>query len=466
VPHDPAAATLLAERAGLSRHAAELALAGLIGVTGYNPPLMAPEHRKILRLSAKQLEDGRSELSEITEEERLTLLAGILPDDPAELWRPGGVAGVAERLAGNWATRFGRRPAIAQETTADAPDFGSAVTAQELCLAIVDPTASPLLSRDIDSWLVPGDRENAAWYSSERYRASQFLTWLGPLAQAVTWAYAGLPAEDPVRLGVPRAVRLLRQRLAHPGLILPGGSTGSRLTVADLARRFGPTPYTGPVPLADTTFDDGLTIVASRGSQHRLYFRPAFVDLDDRTAKHKEAAVYGGYTMATVRFLIGPTCDRIVARIEAGGLPAGSYEADPRASAPDTVSQVAEHLSLDADADAAALYLQLLAAPHPTDARVCTWNRWRPAQHKAAVSTLLAAGLVIEDKRLKAGRTVFLPGSWTKAAGHPGSRPTETWKAELLRPFGIGGDNAWPRVVWPDLFAAARDRVLGGDLPG
>ena len=463
VPRDPGAATLLAERGGLSRYAADLALVGLIGVTTFNPPLMAPEHRKALNLSAKQLEDGRSELSEIKEEERLTLLAGVLPDDPAELWRPGGMAGVAERLAGNWAARFGHRPAVPEATVAGAPDFGLTVKAQEICLMIADPAASPLLSDDIDSWLVPGGRNGAAWYrsSGDEHRAARFADRLLPLAQAVPWAYAGLPAGDPVRAGVPETLRLLRQRLAHPGLILySDGSIDSDVTSDELAARFGPSPYTGPVPLEDTTFDDGLTIVAIRDWHRRLYFRPAFIGLDERTAKLEETA--GGFLPATVRFLIGPVCDRIVARIEAGGLPTGSYEADPRASVPDVVSQVAEQLRLDTDA--AALYLQLLAVPHPTDDRVRTWNRWRPAQHKAAVSALLAAGLVIEDKRPKAGRTVFLPGPWSDA-GFPGARPTENWKTDLFESFGLGPDNPWPRVLWPDLFAAARDRVAGGGLP-
>lgn len=463
VPHDAAAASLLAARAGISRYAAELALVGLIGVDSYHPPLMTTAHRKVLGLNPRQLEEGRSELSSIKDQARLDLLAGVLPDDPARLWQPGAMAEVAERLAANWTARFGRKPAVAEATVDAAPDFGATPTAQQVCVALADPSALPLFTRDVDSWLVPGTSGGAAWYGSDQFRASELARWLPVLAKAVGWAYAALPAEDSVRAGVPEAVRLMRQRLSHPGLILSAGSTGSSFPVDELARLFGPAPYSGPVAVEDTTFDDGLTIVATRGSNSRLYFRPACYGLDERTAKLDGVIRYGRENVAAVRFLTGAACEGIIARIEAGGLPAGTCEADPRASVPGLVARIAEQFSLDTDP--AALYLQLLALPQPTDARVKAWNRWRPAQHKAAVAALLARGLVVEDKRLKAGRAVFLPGPWTKAAGYPGSRPVEDWKTDLLKPWGIGPDSEWPRVVWTDLFTAAHDRVLGGDVP-
>ncbi|GAA1985166.1 hypothetical protein [Catenulispora subtropica] len=52
-----------------------------------------------------------------------------------------------------------------------------------------------------------------------------------------------------------------------------------------------------------------------------------------------------------------------------------------------------------------------------------------------------------------------------KAAGGKGTRPIETWRADFLASLGISRDNERPRVLLPDLFSAARERVLAGDLP-
>ncbi|MFE0132630.1 hypothetical protein ACFWY6_13825 [Streptomyces sp. NPDC059037] len=85
---------------------------------------------------------------------------------------------------------------------------------------------------------------------------------------------------------------------------------------------------------------------------------------------------------------------------------------------------------LGLDADAATLYLQLLALPAPTDRNIRRWNNWTPARHKAAAARLLDVSLVVADRRPRAGRTTFLPGDW--AAAKKPHHPMETWKADLL----------------------------------
>lgn len=463
VPRDPTAAVALSTRSSLSRHAAEMALAGLIGVQSYHPPLLGPAERQKLGITAKQVEDGVAELSTITDGLRLNVLEGVLPDDPADLWRPGGMKAVAERLAANWSDFFGRRVSIPQSTVAAAPDFGSTPT-QQVCLTLADPAGATLLTRTVESWLVPGGVDSPAWYSSTIADIGEFEGWLPRLARAVCWAYADLPAGNPVRDGIPEAMRLLRERLDHPGLILTAGFATRGTTPDDLAKHFGPAPYTGPVPLdeEDTAFDDGLTVAAIRGAENRLYFRPAFLGLDDRTAALEAVAGIGRHTLNAVRFLTGPAFARIVERVASGALEPGACEADPRASVPEVVAETADHLSLAADP--AALYLQLLALPHPTDTRVKAWNCWRAAQHQAAVAALLEKGLVVQEKRARAGRSVFLPGAWTEA-GVAAAHPSEAWKSDLLAGLGLAGSGEWPRCPLPDLFTAARDRLLGGDQP-
>jgi hypothetical protein len=463
VPADPAAAAKLAEGTGLTRYAAAMALAGLIGVGGYYMPLMKTEERKILGIAAKQVEAGRTELSGIKAEQRLDLLLGILPDDPAELWAPGGTVALAERLAAKWVAVFGRGAEVPEATIAAAPEFGS-LSSKEICAALAGPSQSPILTSDIDCRLEPGHGSGAAWYTSDGYTIGEFTRWLPALVTTICWAYASLPADDPVRAGVPETVRLLRERLAHPGLILMAGSQGYGLTPAVIIERFGSNPYNGPVPLPDTTADDGLTIVASHAGSTRTYFRPSLYGKDARTTALQNALVFADFGLEAARFLTGAACDRIVDRVTTGTLPPGACEADPRASVPELVTEVAEHFGLTEAA--AALYLQLLAMPNPTDTRVRTWNGWSAAEHKKTAAALVEKGLVVADRRPKSGRAIFLPGDWTKARNNtPGSRPIEAWKISFLTAMGLDHDNDWPRHPLPELFAAAWERVLLGAQP-
>ena len=231
-----------------------------------------------------------------------------------------------------------------------------------------------------------------------------------------------------------------------------------RLTATTLVERFGPEPYAGPVPLPDTTADDGLTVVASHEGDTRIYFRPSLYGVDERTAKLDDAILYADNELKTVRFLTSPACAGIVDRITTdSALPAGTREADPRASVPDLVAQVAAALGLDCDA--AALYLQLLAMPHPSDKNVRAWNGWSAAELKAAAAALVAKGVVAEEKRPKAGRGVVLPGTWRKARNRPGARPIEDSKVDLLRRLGLDEDADWPAMPLPELFAAAWEKA-------
>lgn len=358
VPRDPAAAAKLAEGTGLSGYAAEMALAGLIGACGYAVPFTTAEERKALGINAKQADAGREELARIRSRQRLDLLLGILPDDPAELWQPGGMVALAERLAANWVAQLGRGAVVPEATLAAAPDLGWPVLpTQHVLAALADPSRSPLLNTDGE--------------------LREFSRALPALFQGICWAYAALSSDDPVRVGVPDAVRLIQKQ------------------VAQLDR-----------------LDRGLT-----------------------------------------RFFAGPACAGIVERIASGMLPAGTCEADPRASVPELVAQVGQELDLGPEA--AALYLQVLAMPNPSDKNVRSWNRWNAATHKAAVADLVAKGLVLEEKRPKAGRGIVLPGLWRKSRSVPGSRPIEYWKIELLVGVGLDGDDDWPAVPLPELFATA-----------
>lgn len=465
VPWDQEAVGLLARRTGLSRPAAALTLAGVPGSGSYNPPFLDANERKILRLKAAEADDARAELGRLTVEQRLDLLASVLPDDPADLWEPGGLHAVAERVAETWTAQFGRRVGVPEATVAAAAALGSRLPAAEMCAALADPRAVPVLTTDVDSWLEKG--KYGITITSLDLAAWRFEELLSTLTLGVCWAYAELPAGDPVRTGAPEAVELLRERLAHSGLLLKAGSPGFRhKTIEDLRARFGDEPYQGPQPLDVDSVDDGLTVGIMGSYSPDLFFRPALLGEDARTQALLTTASYGNWTLTDVRWLLGEACDRMMARIRSGALPEGAYEADPLAAVPDLVTEVAERFGLEPDP--AALYLQLLTLLRPTDRNVRTWNGWKPPRHKAAVAALTGRGLVIEAKRARAGREVFLPGGWVNA--DKPHLPLESWKAKLyglsVSADGKTGGLSRPWRPLPELYAAAWQRVLDGDQPG
>ncbi|GAB3895892.1 hypothetical protein GCM10029964_076470 [Kibdelosporangium lantanae] len=140
-----------------------------------------------------------------------------------------------------------------------------------------------------------------------------------------------------------------------------------------------------------------------------------------------------------------------------------AYYQDPTVSVPDVVDEVADRHGLDRDS--AALYLQLLALPDPTDKNVARWTGWKEARLRKARTTLVETNLVVTAKRSRAGRSVFLPGPWI-ALTSP-HLPLEAWKARYFRFDDQGRAVAVLVPVGPvaDLFHRAWQRVKDGDAP-
>lgn len=153
--------------------------------------------------------------------------------------------------------------------------------------------------------------------------------------------------------------------------------------------------------------------------------------------------------------------DELARTVRAGAdtdAPSG-YAQDPTVSVPGLVTEVASAHRLGEDA--AALYLQLLALPDPTDRNRARWTGWKPARAKRARTELAASGLVVEAKRPRAGRSLFLPCGWRDLKAP--ALPVETWK-EGLYPVA-DHRTTLPLLPVPELFARAWDRVRAGDAP-
>ncbi|MFI0728124.1 hypothetical protein ACH4S9_03755 [Streptomyces sp. NPDC021225] len=471
VPWDPEAVALLRDGTGMGRAAASFALAGLFD-------RMHVLRREVLRLKVAEAEDGGSELARLTPLERLELLADVLPEDPAELWEPQGMREVAERIAEAWRERYGRRTVVPERTHNAVVELQMLrLSAAAFCAAFTNPTAEPGLSAPVDSWIKCADHGPMVTDAKARWDVAMFEDRLLSIVPNLFWVYAELPAGDLVREGAPGLVRVFQERLNHPGLLLDAGTLNRKVgsSVAELHERFGYQPYAGPVRLDVASIDDGLTVVADgvvdrRGdlTRTRLFFRPAFYGADERSRALTGARADSRYDreLGFVEWLRGPDCARIVERIESAALPVGAYESNPAASAPDVLAQVAGGLGIAEDA--AALYLQLLVLPAPTDRNVRTWNGWKTARHQKAAAVLVERGLVVEDKRPRAGRQVFLPGEWIHAKKP--YQPMEAWKADLIgveRSYNGRLENPLPLPTrtLPELFAHAWALVENGAGP-
>ena len=142
---------------------------------------------------------------------------------------------------------------------------------------------------------------------------------------------------------------------------------------------------------------------------------------------------------------------------------------DPRVSTAMVVDAVVDTLRLSTQA--ATYFLQLLCLVNCTDAKVKTWNEWTKKELDAARAELLQRELVVEGKRARSGRRVFLSGAWLDVAAP--NLPMEEWKAPyyLVRWVRESGKaesvvSGCPPLLPPaDLFSNAWDRYAGGEVP-
>jgi hypothetical protein len=213
--------------------------------------------------------------------------------------------------------------------------------------------------------------------------------------------------------------------------------------------------------------DDGINIAAAYKNRVYLGFRPSKFDSKSRKKVEQLAKLVfdeddntDPNPLAKLRHLevlMSPEFQAFGARVKETPVPEGGYEANPLVSCAKLVSKVAKDNGIS-DA-AAALYLQTLALPEPTQAKVCVWNGWKPKQYKDASAELVKKKLVTEGKRERAGRTIFIKGGYSK--GDRKNLPMEEWKAPFYKAI-------WRQLpVEPChlLFARAYKRVEDGDKP-
>ncbi|OKJ13868.1 hypothetical protein [Kitasatospora sp. CB01950] len=379
----------------------------------------------------------------------------LLPADPAQLWTTGLAADTA---AARWLELRGRLRTLPDEDQTAVN--GTTVFAVE---AVLNPATTGWIARTTTQHVRP--TEHGPELLPDDPGAVPHGRQLAATVGALRWLAYRLPHGSELRPVLPEALAAIRARLADPNLLLDlnrYSTVRARTLPAVLRDHFG-LPEQDAAAEEPTACGEAIVLAPGRRGE-TAYLRPAALTGADDPLLDLLAGLVGADDAASgvtaLRALLGDDLTRLTAHGCAADEPAG-WPQDPQRSAPALVAEAAGELGLGEDA--ATLYLQLLALPDPTDRNIARWNGWKPTRFKRARAELAAAGeLVLEAKRSRAGRGLFLPGGWQEAKT-PGL-PVEVWKAGL---YEIPSGHAiLPHLPAPELFARAWQRLADGDRPG
>ncbi|MGV9404502.1 hypothetical protein [Streptomyces sp. NPDC003667] len=405
------------------------------------------ERLAALGLKPRQNEFALARLDALGREERNALLGALLPADPAGLWTSGPDTGAAGRV---WAERLGSLVRVPEDLAADLVGVGYGEE-------VLNPSRTPWLTRT--TMLRPDKEGNLVWADPAAVPGRHDLP--AALNTLTALAYV-LPYGHPLRAALPAGLAALRRRLADPELLLDldvewtekGGSTAAEL------RRLHGLPETGGGDAHGLTrVGEAIVLRPWHRDTEMVLVRPAALTGPDDAVFGLLEGLAGdgrGHRLRVLRTLLGDDLARTVA---AGADGPSGHAQDPSVSVPGLVAEAGAAHGLSEDA--AALYLQLLALPDPTDRNRARWTGWKPARAKKARAELAATGLVVEAKRSRAGRTLFLPCGWRELKSP--ALPVETWKEGLYPVYDHR--RALPPLPVPELFARAWDRVRSGDAP-
>jgi hypothetical protein len=416
---------------------------------------------KTIGVKAAEARVAKDELRALDMDALRAVVAALLPVGPARLWTHGPDAA---RAAEVWNERLGRRTPLPEEVLHDAVRTVEPVgwAPADALRGFVDLATEPRLTRDL-TWTFGHYRVESA----EKTPGFDNSALKGSVALAA-WLAHRLPAGDPIRAALPGVLTALRDRLTHPGLLL---GLDRRADWEAFRRAAGDPDETG-----DGFVRHGALLFGTEGPEPVPAVRPALLDTTG-DGPHL-TALFTGERPNAQETALRLVHDRRFAELLAdpGAPVAGERDADgawwpqdPARSVPDLVGEVAGRHDLGEDA--AVLYLMLLALPDPTDRNTARWTGWGgqrggTARLRAARAELAATGLVLEGSRPKAGRSLFLPGGWTRLANP--HLPLERWKLPLYDL--LDGETPVLGVVVPSrpvpgLYREAWRRVQDGDAP-
>ena len=462
---EPAMAERTAQRADLSLAEATLLFHGAPKRTAWGKDFLGKPTRELLGLGRDEASAANETFKTLSEDVLYALLESGVPDDPALLVAPASDGGWADRVGDAWKKKFGKKAKIPQDLIAAAK--------KDLSLGNDLAEILPLFAGELDqAWLRIDDRsfdEIGAW----RNRGAGYLTPARSqeIATFAAWLFLARPIGCPIRAGIPAVIAKVRGLLANPKALwkfedfyLSDDSAKDKARAAAILALVGGKPF-DPGKHGDEVAlearDDGAVLVASYKNHVVAAFRPSKLDgAGGKTAERLAQAVFdedntpGADPLEEIkiaRLWFSDELARLGERVGATDVPDGGFEANPLASAPKLVAKVAKAEGVSREA--AALYLQLLALAEPTQKNVTAWNGWTTKQYAAASTELVKKKLVVEGKRERAGRTIFIKGGYTK--GDRENLPTEEWKL----PFYAGLSRNVPHEPAHQLFDRAYKRI-------
>jgi hypothetical protein len=459
-PWRPGAAEEFARLTGVTPTTARLVLAGMPQVDDKRVAVPSATLRTI-GVKAADARVAKDELRSLDTDVLRAVVAALLPVEPSRLWTRGPDAAAAAEV---WNARLGRRTPLPEAVLHDAVRSVEPVgwAPADALRGFAEPAAEPRLTRDL-TWTFGRYRTKAA----EQAPGFDGGVLKGAAALAA-WLAHRLPAGDPIRAALPGVLTALRDRLAHPGLLL---GIDRKADWEAFRRAAGDPEETG-----DDFVRYGALLLGTAHPELVPALRPALLDATGQDP-HLTALAAGERPDALERALrlvhdqgfadlLADPGDPVAGERDADGQ---WWPQDPARSVPGLVGEVAERYGIGADA--AALYLMLLAMPDPTDRDTARWTGWGgqrggTARLRAARARLAATDLVVEGSRPKAGRSLFLPGGWTRLPlPH---LPLERWKLPM---YGLrDAETPVLGVVVPFrpaavLYREAWQRVQDGDGP-
>lgn len=463
---------------GCDRGVAALLLAGLPGYNSYEHNFLPKELREALGLKVAEATAARDQLRGLDQPRLQALVAALVGDDPAGLWQleASGADGRSplQRLAAAWG---GAADAALPQTVR----HGASRNLQAACAAALAGT--PVFDAVGSTVRLAKARHGRVELSFGPAEGKRAFT--AELLDAAWWAarevHLHQPWDSPSAKALAALVPHLDRALDDPATVLPLGDmdrcdhpTWKRLEQAweQLGAARGQ-PLAGD-GLSGELRDDGQMVMALVGDHMSVALRPHQVRSPAEAARFlalvdAEHPVWGFMTEVAAQVVAWrlPPVRSLLARLGGAALPPGSYDGDPRHSAPQLVAAAAKRLKLGEDG--AIAYLMVLALAEPTDALLRSVLGWDADRLEAALDEAVGRKLLVAAKRRGAGRSRFLPGGWEDLKGS--YLPVETWKLPLY-----GGQRRKAALILPSgpllpltsmagVYAAAWQRVVDGDAP-
>lgn len=457
----------LADAVGVSKAEAGLVWCGYPNFDDWSKNYLPKSLRERLGLKVAEAEAARQSLKGLDYEVRTDILGALLDGDPADFWE--NQDAVIDRLIAAWGNVVPDRLDLPSDVMdAISTNLGWGIDVGTVCTAFAAPEDAEILCEGVSTLTDSGYSGEIKTDPETCFNSEALQT----VVATVPALFHMLPVGDPARKAAADVYDLAIKRLKSPDLMLEIGSVHLDESL-DFLKQFGKTKKSGK----QSQLENGPLV--GLASEFGAYF--AFRPAKATTAKALEQlkGVIAQVSEKMEYEMVGDAFDHMLVlrsdgfkemakRIRKTPLDEGQFEANPMHSATDLVAEAAKKLKLSEEA--AAFYLQTLALHDCTTKKVREWNDWTAAQYNKAAKELVAAELVLEAKRARAGRKHFLPGGW-EALKSP-NLPLETWKLPLYQIIKADkGQADYPleRIILlkpcHELFAEAWQRVTKGDKP-